>query len=319
MTKTLLEMSEDYKDSDPKRAEVLKLFAQNSDLLRALVFEDIPGSSFSYNLDYSGFGGIFFRGYNGCAPKVTSNIGIVNPQTEQLRLAGGHLGVDAQIIKFRGMKQRDVHESMKIKALALKFTGCIINGDSDLNIREFDGIKKRITGQQLVGVNKDVPYSNGPFSLSALDEAIKRVDGPTHIIISKPLQRLLTTFSENEKGDDPLVVVSEDEYGFKSLRYKEIPILIADYDNTGARIIDFNEEGPGGAAVGSNCASVYVISIGVNKMMGIQNDVMDVHDLGLLEDRTLYMTIVEWLVGLTVMNGKAAARVWGITDAPVTE
>lgn len=48
---------------------------------------------------------------------------------------------------------------------------------------------------------------------------------------------------------------------------------------------------------------------------GLQNGIMDVNDLGELESKPAFRTRLEWLVGLAVMHGRAAARVWGINNA----
>jgi hypothetical protein len=45
---------------------------------------------------------------------------------------------------------------------------------------------------------------------------------------------------------------------------------------------------------------------------------MDVRDLGEVDDKPVYRTRVDWLIGLAVMHGRAIARVWGITNAAVT-
>lgn len=326
MTKTLLEMSEDYKDSDPKRADALRHFAENSDILGALVFEDIPGGSFSYVVEGTLIE-VAFRGHNEIYPNIRG-CGALNPQTEHLQIVGGSLDVNAQIVKDKGADERDVHEMLKIKALACGVSGCFINGDSELDIRQFDGIKKRIIGAQLVGVDEDSPYSNGPLSISSLKRAIKKVTHPTHLIMSKATRTRLSaasrTCSDAVAGD---LKFELNELGEQVMFYKDLPILIADYDDTGSRIIDFNEEGPAGAVGGTQCTSVYIVSLSAKNLVGIQNGVMGVDDLGLLDssdkynniEADVYRTRVEWLMCIAVLYGRAASRIWGITNEAVTE
>jgi hypothetical protein len=91
--------------------------------------------------------------------------------------------------------------------------------------------------------------------------------------------------------------------------------LIADYDDTGSKIIQFNEAGP---AAGTTSTSVYVLSVGTGMLTGLQNGIMEVNDLGELQTKPALRTRVEWLVGLAAMHGRCAARVWGITTAAVT-
>jgi predicted metallopeptidase len=51
--------------------------------------------------------------------------------------------------------------------------------------------------------------------------------------------------------------------------------------------------------------------------MGLQNGVMEVDDLGQVNDKPVYRTRIEWLISLAVSRGRAAARVWGIKKAAV--
>lgn len=308
MALTLLEASK-LNDGDIKRSAVIEMFARNSDILMALPFEDIPGGSLSYNLEGK-LPGVAFRGFN---ESYSTSIGIINPQTEVLRIGGGDLDVDKAMIKTRGETIRTSQEAMKVKALSLHITGKIINGNSLDNPREFDGLRLRIGGAQLVPANLGVPSANSPLSLEALDEAIDRVDSPTHLIMSKSMRNKLSVAARSSVGGD--LQFQKDDFGRRVAFYNDLPILIADYDDTGARIIDYNEAGPAGGAVSQ---SIYVVSIGDGMLSGLQNGVMEVTDLGELDSSPVLRTRVEWLVGLVAMHGRCMARIWGITNATVT-
>lgn len=305
---TLLEASK-LNSGEVKRASVIQMFAENSDLLRALNWENVPGGSLSYTVEGS-LPGVAFRGYN---ETFTPSTGVVNPSVEVLKIAGGQLDVDKAMIKTRGPGIRASQEAMKVKALSLHIADKIINGDSVTNPREFDGLRKRIVGSQLIPANLGAPSANSALSLEALDAAIDEVDGATHLIMSKDMRRKLIKAARAGVGGD--ITVDTDQFGFRVSRYNDLPILIADYDDNGQKIIDFDEAGPGG---GSTSTSIYVVRIGDGFVTGLQNGTMEVEDLGLLDDGTTYRTHVEWLVGMAVMHGRACARVWGITNAAVT-
>lgn len=305
---TLLEASK-LNSGEVKRASVIQMFAENSDLLRALNWENVPGGSLSYTVEGS-LPGVAFRGYN---ETFTPSTGVVNPSVEVLKIAGGQLDVDKAMIKTRGPGIRASQEAMKVKALSLHIADKIINGDSVSNPREFDGLRKRIVGSQLIPANLGSPSSNSALSLEALDAAIDEVDGATHLIMSKDMRRKLIKAARAGVGGD--ITVDTDQFGFRVSRYNDLPILIADYDDNGQKIIDFDEAGPAG---GSTSTSIYVVRIGDGFVTGLQNGTMEVEDLGLLDDGTTYRTHVEWLVGMAVMHGRACARVWGITNSAVT-
>jgi len=305
---TLLEASK-LNSGEVKRAAVIEMFAENSDILRAMPWENVPGGSLAYTVE-GALPGIAFRGYN---ETFTPSTGVVNPEVETLKIAGGQLDVDKALIKTRGEGIRSAHEAMKVKALALHIADKIINGDSVSNPREFDGLRKRIVGSQLIPANLGAPSSNSPLSLEALDAAIDEVDGANALIMSKDMRRKLFKAARNNVGGD--IEVGMDNFGYRVTRYNDLPILIADYNDAGARIIGFDEAGP---AAGNTSTSIYVVRLGDGYLTGLQNGVMEVDDLGLLNDGTTYRTHVEWMVGMAVMHGRSCARVWGITNSDVT-
>lgn len=308
MAMTLMESAKRF-SSDTKRSAVIELFASSSDLLRAVPFMDILGNSYSYNVEGK-LPNIGFRSVNG---GYAEGVGVVNPETERLRIAGGDLDVDNFIIKTTGGDVRAQEEAMKIKALAGLITDRIINGNSVTNVDEFDGLRARIVGSQLVPADVASPNANSALSLESLDTAIDEVSGANALIMSLAMRRKLIKAARAGVGGD--IQVSQDEFGFRIMRYNDIPILIADDNHLGQRIIQFNEAGPAGAA---NSTSIYVVNFGDGMVSGLQNGTMEVDDIGELEGKPVQRTRIEWYVGMAVMHPRAVARVWGIQNGDVT-
>lgn len=303
MALTLLEASK-LNDGDIKRQAVIEMFAQNSDILRVLPFEDIPGGSLTYNLEGE-LPGVGFRGFNEGYDEST---GIMNQTTEVLRIAGGDLDVDKALIKTRGEQVRDSQESMKIKSMALSIADKIINGDSEADPRVFDGLRKRIVGDQLI----DAGSSDGGDALSIfqLDEAIDAVDGANYLLMNKAARNRLNQAARQGLGGE--MHWDKDEFGRRIAMYNDLPILVADYDNEGKQIMGFDEVASGGST--ATASSIYILSIGSDKITGLQNGVMEVEDLGEIDEKPVFRTRVEWLVGLAAMHGRAAARIRGVKN-----
>jgi hypothetical protein len=295
-------------DTDLKRQAIIEMFAGSTDLMAAMPLMDIPGNSYSYAQEAK-LPSVGFRGYN---EGYDASIGVVNPQSETLRIAGGELDVDTALVKTHGEGVRTRHEAMQVKAMGAKITAAFINGDSSDGV-SFDGLRVRVNGYQLLPANEATPNASGALSLATLDEAIDRVDNPTHIIMSKRLRNLLSQASKDKDVGGNLTF-SKDDFGRRVGFYNDLPILITEDDEQGNRIIDFNEVGPDANA---NTQSLYVVSLGDGKIIGLQNGIMDVRDLGEIDAKPVYRTRVEWLVAMAVMHGKAVSRVWGITNAAV--
>ncbi len=296
-------------DGDLKRQAIIEMFAGSADLVSALPLMDIPGNSYSYTQEAK-LPSVGFRGYN---EGYDASIGVVNPQSEALRIAGGELDVDTALVQTHGEVVRSRHEAMQVKAMGAKIAAAFINGDSD-DGKSFDGLRRRVTGYQLLNSNLDTPTVSGALSLATLDEAIDRVDGPTHIIMSKRIRNLLSQAAKDrDVGGD--LQWSKDDFGKRVGFYNDLPILITEDDEKGQKILDFNETGPDGNAA---TQSIYVVSLGDGKIVGLQNGIMQVKDLGEIDSAPVYRTRVQWLVAMAVMHGKAVSRIAGITDAKVT-
>lgn len=298
MALTLLEAAK-LVTGDVYKQGVIEKFAETSDTLRVLPFEGIAGNALKYNVEET-LPGVGFRGIN---ESYTESTGIINPQTENLVIAGGDLDVDKFIVDTQGMEQRSVQEAMKIKALSGAITRTFYKGDSASDPREFDGLQVRLTGDALI--------SNGTagLSLAKLDEAIDAVDNPTHICMNKSVRRRLTVAARTTSvGGD--ITYTIDEFGKQVTMYNGLPIVLVEKDNLNAEILPFTEA--------SSTTSVYVVSFMEGKVSGLQNGGIDVRDLGELDDKPAYRTRVEWYPGMGVFAPMSAARLNLITDAAAT-
>lgn len=307
MALTLVEASKLYA-GDPLRSAIIELYARNSDILRVLPFENIEGNAMRYNREET-LPGIGFRGVN---EAYTESTGILNPITEPLLIAGGDLDVDKFIVDTMGMSQRSVHEAMKVKALALKWTETFIKGDQSTEPREFDGLQVRCTGNQLIAAGST---GNGtPLSLAKLDELIDAVENPQYLIMNKTMRRRLSQAARTYTVGG-FITYDIDEFGLQVAKYNDLPILIADEDNEGNQILPFTEAATSGTATAT---SIYCVSFGDGKLMGLQSGDMSVRDLGELQTKPCYRTRVEWYNGIAVFHGKSAARLYSISNAAVT-
>ncbi len=308
MALTILEAAK-KNPGDVLKQAVVEIYAKNSDLLRVLPFEDIPGNALKYNREET-LPGIGFRGVN---EAYTEGTGIVNPVVESLIIAGGDLDVDKFIIDTQGADQRAVQEAMKIKALSLRITKSFIKGDHSSEPREFDGLQVRCAGNQLVSSGST---SGGDvLSLAKLDELIDAVEEPMYLVMNKTMRRRLTTAARTYTVGG-FITWQKDEFGRRVDVYNGLPILIADKDNENSDILPLTESGAGGGT--AQCTSIYCLSVADGMLTGLQNGEIDVRDLGELQTKPAFRTRVEWYMGMAIYHPKAAGRLYGIKDGAVT-
>lgn len=308
MAMTLLEYAK-LSSGDQLKQGVIEYYAGSSGILMNLPFENIQGNALKYNTEDT-LPGIGFRGIN---ETYTASNGVINPQTESLTIAGGTLDVDRFLMKTQGESARARHEAMKVRALSLNWTQKFIKGDSNTTPQEFDGLQVRLVNGQLI----DAGVSSGgdALSLAKLDQLIDQVHMPTHLIMNKTMRRLLTAAARNTSVGG-FISHEMDAFGKQITMYNGLPIIELDLDNAGAEILPFTEANPGGGAAAST--SIYCVSFSEEGVMGIQNGEIDVEDLGLTDDGTIYRTLVEWYSSFAVFHGRGAARLRGIKNATVT-
>lgn len=288
---------------------VMLQYASSSPILEVLPFRDIAGNALKYNREEV-MPGIGFRGVNGSFSEST---GILNPQTESLAIAGGDLDVDTFLVRTMGEGVRSSQEMMKVRSLALAWTNTFIQGDTATNPVEFDGLKKRLTGTQLVSAGST--SGGDALSLAKLDEVIDAVVDPTHLIMNKAMRRRLTAAARTSTIGG-FINYELDAFGRKVEVYQGLPILVLDEDNNKNKILPFTEAGAGGGS--SVCCSIYCVSMGEMKFQGIQNGGIQVRDLGELDTKPCLRTRVEWYAGMAIFDGRSAARLYGVKDAAVT-
>lgn len=308
MAMTLLEAAKLSAGNDLKQG-VIEYYAGSSGILANLPFEDIQGNALKYNTEDT-LPGIGFRGIN---ETYTASNGVINPQTESLTIAGGTMDVDRMIIKTQGEAARARHEAMKVRALSLNWTKKFIKGDSNSTPKEFDGLQVRLVNGQLI----DAGATSGgdALSLAKLDELIDQTYNPTHLIMNKTMRRLLTAAARNTSVGG-FISHQTDDFGKQITMYNGLPIIELDLDNEGTAILPFTEANPGGGTAAST--SIYCVSFSEEGVMGIQNGSIEVEDLGLTDDGTIYRTLVEWYSSFAVFHGRGAARLRGIKNAAVT-
>jgi hypothetical protein len=309
---TLVEAAK-METGDVYRQGVIEKYYGSSSIMANLPFQDIAGNSLKYNREET-MPGIGFRGVN---EAYTASTGIINPMTEGLVIAGGDLDVDKFIVDTMGAGQRSVREGMKIRALAQAWTAKFINGDIASDPREFDGLKVRVTGDQLIAAG--TTDGGTALSLAKLDQAVDQTMDPTHLIMSKAMARKFSAAARSSSVAG-YVTYDKNEIGMRVMRYNDLPILTVDLDHEGSEIMPFTETSYTSSAWGGTATSgsIYVVSMGADGLTGIQNGGVSVRDLGELEDKPAFRTRVEWYNGIAIFGARSVTRLGSIANSAIT-
>lgn len=300
---------------------VLETFVQTSPVLDRLPMLEIEGNAYAYNSEAT-LPGVEFRAVNGSYSEST---GTVNQKSETLAILGGDADVDRFIQQTRSNlnDQRATQTAMKVKAISYKFQDTFINGNSSTDTNSFDGLKKRLTGNQVIdaatnGLNV-VGSSNADIHtfLDKLDEllaAVPGINGTNGAIYAnaKIIRKIASAL--RHVGLD--AVLMEDIAGKRTIQWNGIPIL--DLGATAAAspvdILPLTET----QGTANNASSIYAVKFGADEgdqaVTGLTNGGVQVEDLGQLQSKPAYRTRIEFYCGLAVFGGKAAARLKGVLN-----
>lgn len=274
-------------------------------LLSSLPFREIQGSGLFWKREES-LGDVGFRSFN---DGYEEGYAEVRQYSEALKLFGGDIRVDRAIVDLEGAQARAFQIQSKVRAMRLAFEGLFINGDSNSNAAEFDGLSVRLPAAEAGNHSQIIENSGSPagLDLNKLDEAIDAVDaqgGQKYLVASKSARRHLSAVAR----DNSQIDIMRSDFGYQQLVYGGLPVLEIDRDHKNVAILDSDPTDQ----------SIYVVSFGNDHLTGIQNGGPQVRDLGEATEDPVLVTRVEWYCGLALVNGRAAARLTNIdsTDNP---
>lgn len=295
---------------------VIETFIIEGAVLDRIPLMEIEGNAFAYNEEGT-LPGVEFRAVNAAYSEST---GTVNQKTETLVILGGDADVDTFIQKTRSNlnDQRAIQTRMKVKAATYKYQDAFINGDTAVDANSFDGLKKRLTGAQVIAAGTNgLPVLGADDNarhafLDKMDEAIAAVQGNVDAIYGnkaiinkiKSAARRLTMYDQRI-----------DSFGRMIASYNGIPLLDIGKRADGTEIIPQTEtQGSSSAAT-----SLYFVKFGNDEsdggVTGLTNGGVDVRDLGEIDSKPVFRTRIEFFCGLGVFSGRAAARLTGVLNA----
>lgn len=298
---------------DDLQGGVVDTFVQESVVLDRLPLKEIASNVFAYNEEAT-LPNVQFRGVN--EPFLEST-GTWNPKTERLSILGGDADLDTFLIDVPSetASLREEVTRGKIKANSYMFQNTFFNGDTDVDPKAFDGLRKRLIGSQVIdaGENGFTISGNPEEFFDLLDLAISRVPGINGlngaIYMNASATAKLRSAGRKLGGTE---IVREDLTSKRVLQYNGIAVLDPGDNQDGVAILGQNET----TGTATDTSSIYVVKFGESEVdqgvTGLTRGGISVRDLGEIDEKPAYRTRLEFFCGVAVFGGKAAARIRGI-------
>lgn len=304
--------------TDDLQRGVIETFVQASPVLDRLPLMSIEGNAYAYNKE-AALPGVAFRSVNEAYVEST---GTFVQASESLVILGGDADVDRFIVQTRGNlnDQRAAQTAMKVKAASYKFQDTFFNGDVAVDPKGFDGLKKRLTGAQVLdaATNGAPIVGNGGTDTFAffdqLDALFAQVaGGPDVAYANASIIAKILSAGRRIGGAE---VLRDDIGGKRGVTWNGVPILDPGKTAAGVDIIPRTETQ--GTAAGTS-SSIYAVKFGGDEgdqaVTGLTNGGVQAYDLGELDSKPAYRTRIEFYCGLATFGGQAAARLRGVLTA----
>lgn len=299
---------------DPRIPGVLRVL-NTSNVLNRTPFESVEGGAFTYNQEAT-LPAAAFRAVNA---GYTESTGTHTTATETLVILGGEYVVDRYLERTRSggigsliAEQRD----MKARSVAAKWSDAFFNGDTAVDANSFNGLKKRLTGAQVLSsgangaaINTDANTRTAFFN--RLDELLSLVPGANAIYANTQVLAQIRIAFRNATINN----MTEDTLTGRPVEvptWQGVPILDAGNKADQTAIIPQTET----QGTSTNASSIYAVrytdNLGEQGVIGLTNGGLQVDPPVQLETKPSYMGRIEFYTGLALLGPKPAARLTGV-------
>jgi len=287
---------------------VVETIVKESPVLQRLPFIEIMGNGLTYNRENT-LPNIDFYDVGDTWAESTPTFTQV---TANLKIMGGDADVD-NFLKATRSNIQDMEAAvieLKAKALKDKFEEMSIYGDSAVNAKQFDGLKKIINtasaGAQLIAMSD----TGAALTLTKLDELIDAVKGgkPDMLLMSRRSRRKINALVRASGG---MTETERDDWGNFIQFWDGVPIGVNDWilnTHTLAGGVETN-------TTGGACSTIYAVQFGEGALCGLSSPgFLKAEPVGPLETKDASRTRVKWYTALALFSSIKAAALIGVQD-----
>ncbi|OGO24801.1 MAG: major capsid protein [Chloroflexi bacterium RBG_16_51_9] len=287
---------------------VVETIVKDSPVLRALPFVEIVGNGLTYNQE-NALPSIDFYDVGDTWTESTPTF---TQKTANLKIMGGDADVD-NFLKATRSNLQDLEAAvveLKAKALTSKFEDTFIYGDSSVNAKQFDGLRKLIdttaSGSQLIAAGA----SGATLTLAMLDQLIDAVKGgkPDILLMSRRTRRKINALVRASGG---MMETDRDKWGNFVQFWDGIALGVNDWI-LDTHVVSSSIET---AVTGGDSSTIYAVQLGEGSLCGLTAPGhLTVEPVGSLETKDATRTRIKWYCSLALFASVKAAALIGVKD-----
>ncbi len=287
---------------------VVETIVKDSPVLQQMPFIEMVGNVLTYNqektlptIDFYDVGDSWSESTPTFEQKIAT-----------LKIMGGDADVD-NFLKATRSNIQDLEAAvveLKAKALRDKFEETFVYGDTSVNAKQFDGLRKLIdtgtAGDQVIAMGA----TGATLTLGKLDELIDAVKGgkPDVLLMSRRSRRKINALVRAAGG---MIETDRDRWGNFVQLWDGIPIGVNDW------ILDTHTLSGGveTAITGDTCSTIYAFQMGEGALCGLTGPGhLTVEPIGSLETKDASRTRIKWYCSLALFSSIKSAALIGVKD-----
>ena len=266
-----------------------------------------------------------------------ASIGVPTPYQEVAYIIRESVDVDKYLVQDENQitPVRESQVDMHLKAIAYDFNDKFFNNDHvSGNANAIVGLKYRINNGSTYGVRAENKIDAGGVDmtqatlttstskdkanifLELLDQLLWSVgapDGsPSVVLYMNEVMKRRFNLGLRALGTDGGLAIDKDQFGRTITSYKSCPVVDPGYKADQSTRIITTTETAAGAPGSSTFTSIYAVNYGPMTFHGWQFEALAAHDLGLMNNGTIFRTVIDWAGGLINDSNRSLARLYDI-------
>jgi len=287
---------------------VVETIVKDSPILQNMPFIEIVGNGLTYNQEKT-LPSIDFYDVGDTWSESTPTFEQV---TANLKIIGGDADID-NFLKTTRSNVQDLEAAvieLKAKALKQKLEEIFIYGDSSVNSKQFDGLRKLINTEAASDQVIAMGASGATLTLEKLDELIDAVKGgkPDMLLMSRRSRRKINALVRAGGG---MMETNRDKWGNFVQLWDGVAIGVNDW------ILDTHvvESSLETDTTGGDCSTIYAVQFGEGALCGLTSPgFLQVEPVGSLDNKDASRTRVKWYCSLALFSSVKAAALIGVQD-----
>jgi HK97 family phage major capsid protein len=286
---------------EDRQRGIIEEIIDKDELFALVPFSGVSDLTYSYVREKTAAQGEWFSAYEDLEESASE----FDPVSVQLKRIAGQVDIDNFQIEVQSSfnNQAAIQLSQKAKGMGRQFRNVLVNGDSAVNPKEFDGLKKLTPAAQTLYAG-----TNGAgVSYSALDELRDMVKlGPDALMVRQGTWRAIRALNRAMGGNTADLMMIPN-FGHPVKAYDGVPVIINDFLPT--------DEVRGSTP---NTTSIYAVRLneadGFHGLFGGASAGFRMEKVGLLQGKDVTRWRMKWYVAAALKATHSVARLAGITN-----